>query len=80
MLDKFISHPKSQISPEQRPDLEDIAYIYYQKWEAEQHNNNQQEYSLEEAVTPAKPSQKQLENERKKQLADGFEKHFPATV
>lgn len=78
LLDKFISHPKSQISHEQRPDLEDIEYIYYQKWEAEQHNNDQQKYSLEEVVTPAKPSQKQLENERIKELADGFEKHFPA--
>lgn len=80
LLDKFISHPKSQIPPDQFNELTDIAYIYYQKWEAEQYINDQQEYSLEKAVTPAKPSQRQLENERIKELADGFEKHFLATA
>ena len=36
------------------------------EWESEQlmENTDHQEYTLEEAVTAAKPSQRQLENER----------------
>jgi len=83
LLDKFISHPKSQISPEQRADFEDTAYVHYEAAKSEElmrQNNNQQENIVEEDMSPVKPSQRQLENERIKELADGFEKHFPATA
>ncbi|MCK4754953.1 MAG: hypothetical protein KAS58_06950 [Calditrichia bacterium] len=83
LLDKFINHPKiQQISPEQIKDFEETAYVHYQAWEAEklQQNNDQQEDIVEEDMSPVKPSRKQLEYERIKELADGFEKHFPATA
>ncbi len=76
LLDKFINHPKiQQISPEQIKDFEETAYVHYQAWEAEklQQNNDQQEDIVEEDKSPVKPSRKQLEYERIKELADGFE-------
>jgi hypothetical protein len=83
LLDKFISHPKSQISPEQRADFEDTAYVHYEAFKSEEllwQNIDQQENVIEEVLKPSKPSQRQVEIERRKELVDGFEKHFPATV
>jgi hypothetical protein len=67
LLDKFISHPKSQIPAEELPDLEEAAYIKFQHWKADQNDGAQS----------AKPSHHHSERQRIKELADEFEKHFP---